>query len=327
MNRRALLGSSLSLLAAASPVERAFAQEDWPARPVTIIVPFAAGSSSDIIARAVAQALQQSSGKPFVVENRPGATGEVGARQVIRSAPDGYTLLHGPISVWAINVALRPNIAYDPVHQMTRITQTVRTPNVLVVNPKSVPAQDYAGLLEWLKRNGRTASYSSSGIGSSDHLTAEMFKLATGTEMTHVPYTGGAPAMTSLIAGDTQLSFQNLGSVIQHIRDGRLKPVLITADARNPILPEVPTAQEVGLKDFVVYSWQGFGGPAAMPAPLLARVHGAVVGALRGPQVAPKLADLGFEVVGNSPAEFAAFQEGEIERWRRVVRAGNITPD
>ncbi|MCB4820773.1 Bug family tripartite tricarboxylate transporter substrate binding protein [Roseicella aerolata] len=324
MHRRALLGASTLL---ALPASLARAQEEWPSRPVTILVPFASGSSSDIIARAIAQTLQQKTGKPFVVENRPGATGEVGARQVIRSPADGTMLMHAPISTWAINVALRPTLGYDPVTQLARITQTVRTPNVLVVHPQQVPATDLNGLIAWLKQQGGKAAYSTSGVGSSDHLTAEMFKLATGTDITHIPYQGGAPATTSLIAGNTQMSFQNLGSIIAHIQEGRVRPILITSEARHPLLPNLPTAAEAGLRDFVVYSWQGFGGPAGLPEPLLRRIHAAVSGALRDPQVSTRLAEIGFEVVANSPEEFAAFQQREIARWSRVVKDGNITPD
>jgi tripartite-type tricarboxylate transporter receptor subunit TctC len=303
------------------------AQAAWPSRPVTVIVPFATGGPSDIIGRLTAQHMQQALGRPFVVENRPGATGEIGARQVIRSAPDGHTLMHAPISTWAINVALRPNLGYDPVRELTRITQTVRTPNVLVVNPQAVPANDLAGLVDWLKRNARTASYPSSGVGSSDHLTAEMFKQATGTEMQHIPYSGGGPAMTSVIAGTTQVSFQNLGAVIPHIQSGRLKAILVTAAERSPVLPNLPTAIEAGLADFTVYSWQAYGGPPGMLPALLQQVHQAIRAALKDPAVEPKLVELGFDVVGNSPEEFAAFQEGEIARWRRVVQAGGIKPE
>ena len=189
MHRRTLLGATTLL---ALPALRVRAQEEWPSKPVTIIVPFAAGSSSDIIGRSIAQHLQQGTGKPFVVENKPGATGEVGARQVIRSAPDGTTLMHAPISTWAINVALRRNLGYDPVTQLTRITQTVRTPNILVVNPQAVPVSDLPGLIAWLKKNAKTAAYPSSGVGSSDHLTGEMFKLATGTDMAQCPIPAAA---------------------------------------------------------------------------------------------------------------------------------------
>ena len=323
MQRRHLFGAAGLMLGA----RHAAAQEDWPSRPVTIVVPFAPGSSSDIIARAMALGMQQALGKPVVAENRPGATGEVGARAVIRSAPDGHTLMHAPISTWAINVALRPNLAYDPVTQLTRITQTVRTPNVLVVHPGQVPARTLPELLDWLKANGSKASYSTSGIGSSDHLTMEMFKQATGVEAAHVPYAGGAPATTDLIAGTVQLSFQNLGSIAPQIRDGRVRPIIITSDARSPLLPEVPTAEESGLRDFVVFSWQGFGGPAGMPAPLVARIHAAAVAALRVPQTEARLSDIGFEVVGSAPEDFARFQQAEIERWKRVVTLGGITAD
>jgi tripartite-type tricarboxylate transporter receptor subunit TctC len=328
MNRRALLRllPAPALLATLPGTRAALAQqaEEWPARNVTIIVPFAPGSSSDIVARAIAGPMSQAIGKTVVAENRPGATGELGARAVIRSAPDGHTLMHAPISTWAINVALRPNLGYDPVKQLNGITQTVRTPNVLVVNPAQVPANDLASLVAWLKSN--RASYSTSGVGSSDHLTMEMFKQLTGTDITHVPYAGGAPATTDLIAGNVQLSFQNLGSIAPHIADNRVKAILITSEARHPLLPNVPTAVEGGLKDLVVYSWQALGGPAGMPPALMQRIHAQAVAALRTPEVARRMNEIGFEVVGSTPAQFAEFQQGEIARWRRVVELGNITP-
>ncbi|MCG7363277.1 tripartite tricarboxylate transporter substrate binding protein [Roseomonas sp. ACRSG] len=322
LGRRALL----PLLAAPAFLSRrAWAQDAaWPSRTVTIIVPFAPGSSSDIVGRAMAGEMASSTGKPIVVENRPGATGELGARGVVRSAPDGYTLMHAPISTWAINVALRPNLGYDPVGQLTGIMQTVRTPNVLVVNPRQVPANDLPSFIAWLKEN--RASYSSSGIGSSDHLTAEMFKQVTRTDVAHVPYSGGAPATTDLIGGTVQMSFQNLGSILPQIQDGRVKPILITSEARNALLPNVPAAGEAGLSDFVIYSWQAFGGPAGMPASLVAKIHAAAAAALRSADVTRRMKEIGFEVVASRPEEFAAFQREEIARWRRVVQAGNITP-
>jgi tripartite-type tricarboxylate transporter receptor subunit TctC len=324
MHRRALM---VGALAAPALARSALAQSDWPSRGVTIIVPFATGGPSDIIARLTAQHMQQALGRPFVVENRPGATGAIGARQVIRAAPDGYTLMHAPISTWAINVALRPNLDYDPVRQLTRIMQTVRTPNVLVVHPGSVPATDLAGLLAWLRAPGRNASYSTSGAGSSDHLTMEMFKLRTGTDITHIPYSGGGPAMTSAVAGTTQISFQNLGAVLPHIQAGRLRAILVTAEARAAALPDVPTAAEAGLADFVVYSWQAYGGPPDMPAPLVERIHAALTAALRSPAIETRLTELGFEVPASRPEAFAAFQEREIARWRDVVQRGRITAE
>ncbi|UFN48781.1 tripartite tricarboxylate transporter substrate binding protein [Roseomonas sp. OT10] len=327
MHRRTLLAGGALMPAAALLPRRAGAQEAWPARNLTIIVPFAPGSSSDIVARAMAVPMQQALGKAVVAENRPGATGELGTRFVARSAPDGYTLIHAPISVWAINAALRPNLGYDPVTQLTPITQTVRTPNVLVAHPQQVPANDLAGLVEWLKQNAGKVSYSTSGIGSSDHLTMEMFKQRTGTDIAHVPYAGGAPATTDLIAGNVQLSFQNLGSIAPQIRDGRVKPILITSEERSPLLPQVPTAGEAGLRDFVVYSWQGFGGPAGLPAPVLERLSREAVAAMRTPETMRRMAEIGFEVVASTPAEFAAFQKQEIARWKEVVQSGRIAAE
>ena len=325
MQRRTLL--ALCGAAAAVPPSAATtrAAEDWPARAVTIVVPFPPGGPSDIVARVMALPMQQALGKPVLVENRPGATGEVGARAVIRSAPDGHTLMHTAISTWAINAALRPDLGYDPVRDFTPVTQTVATPPVLVANRQAVAADDLAGVLEWLRRPGTNAAYSSSGAGSTDHMVMEMFKQRTGAPVVHVPYAGGAPAVTALISGTVQLSFQNLGSVLPHVREGRVKAVMITSEARSPLLPGVPTAGEAGLADFVVTSWQALGGPAGMAPDLVRRVHAAAVAALRAPEAERRLSEIGFDVVGSAPEEFAAFQLREIARWRRVVEAGGIT--
>jgi tripartite-type tricarboxylate transporter receptor subunit TctC len=322
MHRRHLLagiaGSSLlpGLARAQAP--------DWPARPVTIAVPFVAGGPSDIVARSIAARMSQTIGQAVVAENRPGANGEVAARQVVRAAPDGHTLFVGSIGVFAINAALRPNLGYDPVRDLTPITLAVTTPNVLVVNPEKVPVRTLAEMVEWLKRNGSRASYSTSGVGSSDHLTTELFKQATGTQAEHVPYGGGAAAATDLIAGNVQLSFQNLGTVAGHIQGGRLRAIAVTSAQRNPLLPDVPTAIEQGLRDFVVTSWQAVMAPPGMAAPLQARVHAAVAEALRHPETTQRLNAIGFDVVANSPDEYRSFQVAEIARWRQVVQAANI---
>ena len=321
MHRRALLAA----LAATPLLPRlVHAQADWPTRPVTVLVPFVAGGPSDIVARTIANRMAQTIGQPVVAENRPGANGEVAARQVVRSAPDGHTLFVGSIGVFAINAALRPNLGYDPVRDLTPITLAVTTPNVLVVNAERVPVRTLPELVDWLKRNRGRTSYSTSGVGSSDHLTMELFKQRTGTDPEHVPYNGGAAAATDLIAGNVQLSFQNLGTVAGHIQGGRLRAIAVTSAERNRILPDVPTAIEQGLPDFVVTSWQAAMAPTGMPAPLLARVHAAVVAALRHPENVQRLNAIGFDVVANSPEEYRAFQEAEIARWRGVVQAANI---
>ncbi|GAA0602687.1 tripartite tricarboxylate transporter substrate binding protein [Craurococcus roseus] len=309
---------ALSQQAAAPP-----SAETWPTRPVTILVPFVAGGPSDIVARAIATRMQQSIGQPVVAENRTGANGEVAARILARAQPDGHTLMVGSIGVYAINAALRPNLGYDPVRDFTPVTLAVTTPNVLVVNPEKVPVRDLAELVAWLKRNPG-AAYSTSGVGSSDQLTMELFKQLTGTDATHVPYAGGAAAATDLIAGNVQLSFQNLGTVAGHISGGRLRPIIVTSAERHPVLPEVPTAAEAGLRDFAVTSWQAVMAPAGMAPLLLARVHAAVVEALRHPETVGRLGQIGLTVVADSPESYAAFQRAEIERWRGVVRAARI---
>jgi tripartite-type tricarboxylate transporter receptor subunit TctC len=298
------------------------AQADWPTRPVTVVVPFVAGGPSDITARAIA--MRMNIGQPVVAENRPGANGEVAARTVVRAAPDGHTLFVGSIGVFAINTALRPNLGYDPIRELTPITLAVTTPNVLVVNPEKVPVRTMAELIDWLKQNRGKTSYSTSGVGSSDHLTMELFKQRTGTDPEHVPYQGGAAAATDLIAGNVQLSFQNLGTVAGHIQGGRLRAIAVTSATRNRLLPDVPTAIEQGLSDFVVTSWQAVMAPGGMAPALQARVHAAVVEALKHPENVQRLNAIGFDVVGNSPAEYRAFQEAEIARWREVVRTANI---
>lgn len=326
MLRRNLLGGLAAAPLLPAPALRA-QEAAWPQRTVTIFVPFVAGGPSDITARVIATRLQQSLGQPVVAENRPGANGEVAARLVMRAAPDGHTLFVGSIGVFAINQALRPNLSYDAMRDFAPITVAVTTPNVLVVNPNLVPANDLAGVIDWMKRNRGRVSYSTSGVGSSDQLTMELFKQLTGTDATHVPYAGGAAAATDLIAGNVQISFQNLGTVAGHIAGGRLKAIIVTSRERAAILPNVPTGIEAGLQDFIVTSWQAMMAPAGIAAPLQNRIHAATAEALRHPESRQRLEQIGFTVVANTPAEFAAFQRQEVERWTRVIRTADIRPE
>jgi tripartite-type tricarboxylate transporter receptor subunit TctC len=317
--RRALLAAP-ALLA----LPRAAGAQDWPTRPVTMLIPFVAGGPSDITGRLIAARAGAALGQPMVAENRPGANGAVAAQALARAAADGHTIMTGSIGVYAINQALRPNLGYDALRDFAPVTLAVTTPNVLVANPQRMPATDVAGTLAWLRANGAQASYSTSGVGSSEHLTMELFKLRTNTDATHVPYQGGAAAATALIAGDVQLTFQNLGTVAPHIEAGRLRPILVTSAARHPLLPQVPTAVEAGLADFVVTSWQAVMAPAAVPGPVLARLETLCREALRHPESVQRLNGIGFDVVASSAAEFRRFQEAEVARWREVVRAANI---
>ncbi|WP_421993884.1 Bug family tripartite tricarboxylate transporter substrate binding protein [Roseococcus sp.] len=322
MHRRTLLAAP-ALLPFGLP-SSARAQGEWPQRPINMLVPFVAGGPSDITARVMAAKLGAILGQSVVVENRPGANGAVAGQVLARAAPDGYTLLTGSIGVFAINAALRPSLPYDPLKDFQTVTLAVTTPNVLIINPSKVPATDYAGVLAWLRANGRNVSYATSGVGSSEHMTMELFKLRTNTEATHIPYQGGAAAATSLIAGDTQLTFQNLSGVAAHIQAGRIKPVMVTSERRNPTIPDVPTAAELGLSDFVVTSWQATMAPAGLPAPILAKLEAGCIRALRDPESVQRLNQIGFDVVASTAAEFRTFQEAEINRWKTVVDRANI---
>ncbi|MFC3125913.1 Bug family tripartite tricarboxylate transporter substrate binding protein [Pseudoroseomonas globiformis] len=326
MHRRILLKTA-ALAAPSLLLSREAAAQSWPERPVTMIVPFAAGGSADIVGRAVAQRMSAELPRPVVVENRAGAAGEIGARVLARALPDGHTLMTAPISTFAINKALRPKLGYDPEADFTNLTLAVTSPNVLVVHPGQVSANTLDEFVAWMKRSGARDAYSTSGVGASDHLTMELLKQRTGSTIAHIPYGGGAPATTDLIAGNVQASFQNLGFITPFIREKQVKPILVTSEQRHPLLPDVPTAAEAGLNDFVVYSWQAIAAPPKMDPALLSTVHASITKALRHPETIKQMEMIGFTVVANSPEEFQAFQKAEIARWSQVVRAGNIQAD
>ncbi len=323
VTRRHALGLAAGLGFAAP----ALAQAAWPTRPVTLLVPFAPGGASDITARAFSTRLAERSGQPVVVENRPGANGQLAARLLARAAPDGCTMMVGSIGVFALNAVLYRNPGYDPLADFAPVTLAVTTPNVLVVNPEAAPVHNLAELIAWMKARPGQVFHATSGIGSSPHLTMELFTQMTGTEATHVPSRGGATAVMDQLAGTVQVSFQGLGSVVGPVRDGRLRALLVTAAHRSPLLPEVPTAAEAGLPDFEVSSWQAVMAPAATSASLCDRIAAEITAILREPSVAEALQAGGYTVAGGTPAEYAAFQRTEIARWRRVAQAANIVLD
>ena len=302
------------------------AQAAYPDKPVTIIVPFPPGGSTDTLARMMTPKMSEKLGQPVVVENKPGATGAIGATQVKRSAPDGYTLLCASIGVWAVNPFLQKNLAYDPAKDFDLMTVAVRAPNVLVVNP-SVPAKDVKELIAYLKQRPNKVTFASSGAGSSDHLSIALFWMTTGTNGIHVPYKGGGPAIADLVAGHAEASFQNLNVMTGHIKAGKLKALAVTGEKRSPLLPDVPTLEELGYKDMVVYSWQALGAPTGLPNEVRTAVQGAMMAALKDPDVAKKLTDPGFDVVASSPEEFAKFLQLELAKWKTVVEVGKITLD
>ncbi|QRQ84439.1 Bug family tripartite tricarboxylate transporter substrate binding protein [Cupriavidus oxalaticus] len=325
--RAVAAGSVLTVAAlAALAAGNARAAQDWPQRPVSVVVPFPAGGSTDTIARMLTAPLNEKLGQPFVVDNKPGATGAIGATFVKRAPADGYTMLVASIGVFAVNPFLQKNLGYDPVKDFDLLTVAVRAPNVLVVNPQ-FPANNVQELVAHMKKNPGKVSFASSGAGSSDHLTAALFWQKTGTDGLHVPYKGGAPAISDLLAGQVDVSFQNINAVLQHIRTGKLKALAVTADKRPAVLPDVPTMAEAGVKEVEVYSWQGVAAPRGLPADVKTRLHGALVGALNDPKMRQKLSENGFEVVANTPEQFSQFEAQELQRWKTVIEKGRIVLD
>ncbi|GGF86605.1 lipoprotein [Azorhizobium oxalatiphilum] len=312
----AMLG--LVLCVAATP---SFA---YPDKPITVVVPFPPGGATDTTARVMGEQMAHTLGKPVVIDNRPGATGAIGAAQVKNAAPDGYTMMVASIGTYAVNPFLQKDLRYDPQKDFDLITVAVRTPNVLVATP-AFPANSVAELVALMKKSPGKVTFASSGSGSSDHLTAALFWQKTGTEGSHIPYKGGAPAISDLIGGHVEVSFQNLGAVVNQIKAGKLKALAVTSDKRVPQLPDVPTLEEAGAKDVVVYSWQAAAAPKGLPADVRAKLSGAAIDALRAPEVAAKFNDLGFEIVANDSKAFDAFLAAELARWKAVIEAGNIT--
>lgn len=313
-------------MATATVLAMPAAHAAWPEKPVTIVVPFPPGGSTDTLARAISPSLNKRFGQSFVVDNRPGATGTIGANQVVRSAPDGYTLLVTSLGPLVIAPHLLKNVPYDATQDFDYLTVAVQAPNVLVV-PANSPYQSVADLLSAMKASPGQISLASSGVGSSDHLTAEVFWQQTGTKGVHVPYKGGAPAISDLIGGQVHASFQNINAVIPHIQAGKLRALGITSKSRSPLLPDVPTMDEAGAKGVDVYSWQAIAAPKGLPDEVKKKLHDALVAALKDAEIGKRFVDVGFEVVANTPEEFAEFQKREYERWKQVIQERKIGLD
>ncbi|CAN7660815.1 tripartite tricarboxylate transporter substrate binding protein [Variovorax sp. LjRoot290] len=300
--------------------------QDWPQKPVTLVVPFPPGGSTDMVARAIGPKLTEKLGQPFLVDNKAGATGTIGATLVKRAAPDGYSFLVTSLGPLVIAPHLIKGMQYDALKDFDLITVAVQAPNVLVV-PASSLHKTVADVIAHEKKNPGKMTFASSGNGSSDHLTAELFWQQTGTTGLHVPYKGGAPAMTDLLGGQVDASFQNVNAVVPHIKSGKLKALAVTGDKRSPVLPEVPTMSEAGVKNVEVYSWQAVVAPKGLPTALRTKASESVVAALNDPAIKQQFTSIGLEVVGNTPAQFATFQQQEFARWKKVIETGKITID
>lgn len=312
------------LLAGAALVPGLAGAAGYPDRTIIVVVPFPPGGASDTTARVIGNKLGERLGATVIIENRPGANGAIGAAQVKAAHPDGYTLLVGSIGVFAINPALYTNLRYDPLKDYDLLSVLVRTPNVLVTRP-DFPAKSVAELIDYLKKNPNKVTFASSGVGSSDHLTAALFWSKTGTIGIHVPYKGGAPAISDLMAGHADVSFQNLGAVAQQIHAGKLKALAVTSETRSASLPEVPTVGEAGLRDLVVYSWQAAAAPKGLQADVRGKLEKEIIAAANAPDVKQHFDNLGFEVVATTGSQFDDFLQTEYRRWKAVVDEGHIT--
>ncbi|MCA0243355.1 MAG: tripartite tricarboxylate transporter substrate binding protein [Proteobacteria bacterium] len=300
--------------------------QTWPARTVTLVVPFPPGGSTDTVARALGPRLQEKLGQTFIVDNRAGATGTIGAAAVKRAPADGYTFLVTSLGPLVIAPHLIKGVAYDAGKDFDFITVAVQAPNVLVV-PAASPSKSVADVIAQQRAHPGQMSFASSGNGSSDHLTAELFWQQTGTTGTHVPYKGGAPAISDLLGGQVNASFQNINAVIQHINAGKLRALAITSEQRSPLLPNVPTLAEAGVKGVDVYSWQAIVAPKGLPADVRGKLQQAVAAAFADDKLRQQFTAVGFEIVASTPEQFAAFQQRENARWKQLIETRKITAD
>ena len=314
-----ILKAAAALLALAAST-LAVAQADWPSRQISIVVGFSPGGSTDFVARIIAEEFRKTWGQTVVVENKPGAGGNIGANVVAKAKPDGYTLLMGSVGPLAINATLYANMPYDNIKDFQPITQVVGAPNMLVVNPTSMPAKDFPDFLRLLKASPNKYFFASTGIGTSAHLSGELLKSMTGVEATHVPYKG-AVALNDLLSGEqVHFMFATIPSVIQHVRSGRLRGIAVTTKTRSASSPELPTIAELGYPDFEASSWFGLLGPAGMPREIAMKIQAEVVRVLKIPEIREKLIQQGVDPVGSTPDEFAAYIKSETEKWAKVVK-------
>ena len=318
---RALLAAALT---GAAIVPGQAAAAGFPDHPIRWLVPFSAGGGSDIATRIVAKHVGDALGQPVVVENRPGASGNIGADIVAKSAPDGYTFLMGTVGTNAINASFYRKMPYDTAKDFTAVAMVASVPNILVVNP-AVPARNVKELTQFVKSENGKATFASSGAGSSIHLSGELYKVMTGTQMVHVPYKGSALAVTDLMGGQVQIMFDNAPTSLPFVKSGKLKALAVTGTQRMSALPDVPTMEEAGLPGFVTGSWFGLFAPAGTPREIVSKVSDAVMAAMRRPEFREQLVNAGAEPDPKPPAEFQVFALAEKARWEKVVKAAGVS--
>ena len=310
---------------AASPTPVVCA-ESYPVKPIHLVVPFPPGGSLDVVARAIGQKLSEAWGQPVVIDNRPGAGGNIGADLVAKSAPDGYTILEGALSTHAVNLSLYGNLPYDPVKDFAPITLVAVTPNVLVVN-LSLHVNSVAQLIAYAKANPGKLSFGSGSNGSAGHLAGELFKREAGIDMVHVPYKGAAPALQALLAGDTQLMFDNLANSTPQLKAGKLNALAVTTAKRSALVPDLPTLSETGLPGFDMYTWWGFLAPAGTPKEIIAKWNAEVTRILNTPEMRAFFAQQGAEPSPTTPEQFSSLIRSEIPKYAKIVKESGAKVD
>src|SRR6267143_652971 len=298
----------------------------YPAKPIRMIVAYPPGGGTDIVGRMVAQKLGEALGQSVLVENRGGASGNLGTEIAARAAPDGYTILMGNVAPNAINVSLFKNLPFDPVADFVPVSLVASTPNILVVHP-SIPARTVKEVIALAKAKPGTLNFASAGVGSSSHLAGELFRILAGADIVHVPYKGAGPAIVDVLSGQVQLYFATMPAAMPHVKSGKLAAVAVTSSRRSQALPDLPAIAEAGVPGYEASTWYGVLAPARTPAAVIARLHENIVRILAVSETRARLADQGFEPVGNSPEEFGAYIKSEIAKWGKVIGDAGIRPE
>jgi tripartite-type tricarboxylate transporter receptor subunit TctC len=325
IRRRSIL-AGIVLAATCLSAAPAAAQGAYPEKPIRVIVPFAGGSASDIVARIVLDKMADDLGHRFVIDNQTGASGNLGTAAAARAEPDGYTVLVSASGPLAVNQALFSNIGYDPMTDFEPISLIATLPNIVVVNANQ-PLRSIADLIEEIKKNPGKMNYGSIGNGSSQHLAAAYFEQVTGTRMTHVTYRVTGQLVSDLVAGQIQVSFQLIPNVLGQIQGGKLRPLAITANKRSEVLPQVPTVGEVGMSGYEAYGWFAMLAPKNTPQPIIARLHAAYMKAMSDPATRKRIVEVGAEPVTSTPAELRTFMQAEAKKWGDIIRTNNIKPN
>ena len=321
-SRRAATAAALLALPMVLPAA-AQAQQQWPAKPIRFIMPFVPGGGTDFVGRLISPRLSETLGQQVLVENRGGAGGNIGVEIAAKSEPDGYTMVLGTIGNIAVNPALYAKLAVDPLRDLTPVSQTSVVLNVLVVHP-SLPVKSVKDIIALAKKNPGKLTYGSSGMGAADHLAGELFNRMVGTELVHVPYKGGGPAMADLVGGNITLSFATMVSVLPHWKSGRLRPIAFTLPERTPLFPDIPTIAEGGVPGFAVTNWYGVFFPAKTPRPIIDRMNAAVNAALKVPEIVERHHGAGIVPTGSTPEAFDKFIRAESARFAKLVREANL---